>query len=179
MHFAKLFSYTNGQLVVTWHNTTEPDADTLPYVLTTLTRGKVVTAKMEHGYERQHRRDADFEAFEEVKAAALFANQQQFLASMGDSLMKMDFAKLFEFGPADGLPEGQLLVQVQHSDAREDADAPYQLVLTTMSGYGRLMTMVYSYAEEAVRDAEFTDLVAPAAEGHYRHMQAQLLQVTA
>jgi hypothetical protein len=87
----------------------------------------------------------------------------------------MDFAKLIEFGPADGLPAGQLLVLVQDSDAREDADAPYQLVLTTSSPYGRLKTLVYSYADEHVRDAEFTDLVPLAAEGHYRHLQAELV----
>lgn len=86
----------------------------------------------------------------------------------------MDFAKLFEFGPVDGLPAGQLLVLAQDSAARADADAPYQLVLHTVSPYGRLKTLAYSYADEHVRDAEFTDLVPLAAEGHYRHLQAEL-----
>jgi hypothetical protein len=174
MLFAKLFSYSNGQLVVTWDNPVKPESKRSRYRLTTITRGEVVTARMEHGYPMQAQRDADFTEFDEQKAARLFKNQQQFLKNMGEKSMMMEFAKLFSFGPAEGLPEGQLLVLVQDSDAREDADAPYQLVLTTMSPYGRIKTLVYPYADEHVRDNEFTDLVPLAAEGHYRHMQAEL-----
>jgi hypothetical protein len=174
MHFAKLFSYTVGQLVVMWYDATDPEKEATPYVVTTLTRGEVVTLRMEHLYPVKAIRDAGFEAFEELKAKALLDSQQQFLTSMGDSLMQMDFAKLFDFDSVDGLPQGQLLVLVQDSDAREDADAPYQIVLTTMSPYGRIKTLVYPYADEHVRDNEFTDLVPLAAEGHYRHMQAEL-----
>lgn len=87
MHFAKLFTYKGGQLLVTWHNSDDADHESAPYLLTTETRaidGSGVTTRLEHGYVDQAKRDADFEAFGDDKAEKLYQNQQKFMTRMSE-----------------------------------------------------------------------------------------------
>ena len=88
----------------------------------------------------------------------------------------MQFAKLFDFDSATG--QGQLLAQLHDSEAREEADAPFQIVLKTIGPYGITMTLAHGYSDESKRDYEFRRLDQEQAAGHYHRMQATLLEAT-
>lgn len=87
----------------------------------------------------------------------------------------MVFAKLFDF--QEPVP-GQLLAHVRISGDEEEADAPYQIVLTTMSRSAVTMRLAYSFHTEELRDEEFVAFDAHQAAHQYAEMQATLSGAT-
>lgn len=84
----------------------------------------------------------------------------------------MRFAKLIDVD--DPREPGQLLAELHDSEAREDADAPFQLVLKTISPYGVTMTLAYGYSDERKRDEEFARLTPEELTAHFTQMQETL-----
>ncbi|WP_210516440.1 hypothetical protein [Hymenobacter terricola] len=81
MHFARLFSWNQGQLLVQLEDSEQQADAAFPFLIVTKTRHPAgVTATMSFGYEDEELRNVEFEAYSEEKALSLFIAQQNLLA---------------------------------------------------------------------------------------------------
>ena len=81
MHFAKLFTFPVGQLLVTKEY---EEHATAPYLLQSELRHEAsgVTMKTTGGFKDEARRDAEFEAMDEDRALTYFTAQRKQLDAM-------------------------------------------------------------------------------------------------
>ncbi|HEX8505490.1 MAG TPA: hypothetical protein VF630_08990 [Hymenobacter sp.] len=83
MHFAKLFTWPAGQLLVQLEDSDEEDLADTPHLVTCKTKHPSgVTLAINNCYADEKARDADFESFDEEKALTLFTKQHRVLENM-------------------------------------------------------------------------------------------------
>jgi|GEM_PF-6769652 len=80
MHFAKLFTYDTGQLLVTRSHSDQPQDAEEPYKIALETRAGAVRMEATHSYAEQAQCDEDFDGFGDDQAQHYFTKYQAGLA---------------------------------------------------------------------------------------------------